>query len=252
MRTNLSIAIYAVLLAACGAAQTPEAAQPPGPAVSSTATSSAAPASTAHSDPARAPDSAAAVADNRGGRELVSPDNSTMVLLYYDLARIAPPIDNWVEEDSRVKFAPAPDKASKRDAVRAELQSAAAAVHGIGRLRLTMNANLSDYDPTYGEFSVRALAPSSVVYFDALGEKVSVTFANGRTAQIWRVAQTESQAIRDKVSSTGSNIELDVLLKIDNVLPGPGGGTIVTEVLEFEMRGAHNGLTIGRVKVSAT
>ena len=181
------------------------------------------------------------------GRELVNPDNATMVFLYYQLSKLTPPFDLWVEDDSRVKFAPAPEKAAKRVAVREELQSAAASVKGVGSIRLTMDSNLSDYDPTYGEFTVRALAPSSMVTFNALGQKVSVSFANGRTAQIWRVPAAEAQAIRDKISTSGS-IELDVLLAIDSVLPGPGGGTVVTNVVEYEMRGARNGLAIGRVK----
>jgi hypothetical protein len=130
----------------------------------------------------------------------------------------APPFENWVEDDSRVKFAPAPEKAAKRVAVRQELQSASASVKGVGSLRLTMDANLSDYDPTYSEFVVRALAPSSMVTFSALGQKISVSFANGRTAQIWRVPAAEAQAIRDKVSST-DGVELDVLLAIDSALP---------------------------------
>lgn len=36
-------------------------------------------------------------------RELVNPDNSAMVFLYYDLSRSLPPIDAWVEEDPGVK-----------------------------------------------------------------------------------------------------------------------------------------------------
>ena len=47
-----------------------------------------------------------------GGRtgELINPENSTMVFLYYDLAGLTPPIDNWVEQDNRVQFAQPLDK----------------------------------------------------------------------------------------------------------------------------------------------
>jgi hypothetical protein len=180
--------------------------------------------------------------------ELVNPDNSTMVFLYYDLAGITPPIERWVEDDSRVKFAPAFDKAALRNTIRAELESATAAVRGVGYIRLSMHANLSDYDPTYGEFSVRALAPSSMVSFDAMGQHVSLKFGNGRTAQIWRVPQSQAQAIRDKIGHFG-NVSLDALLRITAVQPGPGGGTITTGVVEYEMRETRSGLTIGRVQI---
>jgi hypothetical protein len=172
-----------------------------------------------------------------------------MVFLYYELAHLPLPIDAWVEEDSRVRFAPAPDKAARRAAVRAELESAAASVRGVGALRLTMNANLSEYDPSYGEFTVRALSPSSVVNFDALGQKVAVSFTNGRTAQIWRVPQAEAQGIRDKISYS-SNVEMDALLRIANVLPGPGGGTLATEVIEYELRETQRGVAIARVQLA--
>ena len=42
-------------------------------------------------------------------REIVSPDDSAMVFLYYDLAGLKPPIDEWVEKDNRVQFAPGND-----------------------------------------------------------------------------------------------------------------------------------------------
>ena len=55
--------------------------------------------------------------------QLVNPDESTMVFLYYDLAGIQPPIDRWVEDDNRVRMAPAIDKAATRATVRAELEA---------------------------------------------------------------------------------------------------------------------------------
>lgn len=238
-------------LAGCGKSSTVDA---------TAATATAAAAASGGNDP-RAPASSARVASspgagaspgpgNGGGRELVNPDANTVVFLYYQLAHLPLPMDNWVEDDSRVKFAPAPEKAARREGVRAELNAAAASVQGIGSLRLTINANLSDYDPTYGEFTIRALSPSSVVNFSALGQKVEVSFINGRTAQIWRVPPAEAQAVRDKISYT-SNVEIDALLKIAGVLPGPGGGTITTEVVEYELRETQHGAVLTRARLGA-
>ena len=89
---------------------------------------------------------------NRKG-ELLNPDDSTVVFLYYDLSGMKPPIAEWVEQDSRVQYAPGIDKPRGATAVKSELESAAAAVRGMGPLRLSMNANLSEYDPTYSEFT---------------------------------------------------------------------------------------------------
>lgn len=251
MRRYLTLAATALLLAGCGDTQssnsgaTPTTAGAPAPGAASTDD-----AQDSRSESVAA-NSAPAAQKALGGRtgELINPDDNTMVFLYYDLAGIAPPIDNWVEEDSRVKYAPGLEKASKRTAIRAELESGAAAVRNAGFLRLSMNANLSEYDPTYGEFMVRALAPSSVVYFNALGQKIELRFGNGRTAQIWRVPQSQAQAIRDKIGNYG-NVSLDVLLRIAAVQPGPGGGTITTDIVEYDMHTTQGGQTLARVQVA--
>ena len=241
LTTALGTAVIAVLTAACGNDDRANA-------------GAADPAGTASSDAARGDarkSELRAVAgksplSQRTG-ELLNPDDSAVVMLYYDLAGIAPPIDNWVEEDTRVKYAAPPDKAAKRAAVRAELEAAAAGVRDVGAIRLTMNSNLSEYDPTYEEFTVRALSPSSVVTFDALGQKVSLRFANGNDAQVWRVPTGESQAIRDRIGFNGAS--LDVALKITSVQPAPSGGTLITNVTDYELRDSRGGVAIARVRV---
>jgi hypothetical protein len=40
-----------------------------------------------------------------------------------------------------------------------------------------------------------------------------------------------------------------VLLRIANVLPGPGGGTINTDVLEYELRETQRGTVLARVQL---
>ncbi len=257
MRAYLSVVTTALLVAACGGdnrgSESAGAPAADGPAAAGPAVAGA-PAAPGRPDAAVGQASVAPPASGPalGGRtgELVNPDNNTMIFLYYDLAGLTPPIDNWVANDNRVKLGQPIDKASLRTTVRAELEAGAAAVRGIGYIRLSLNsANLSDYDPTYSEFTVRALAPSSVVDFTALDQKVSLKFANGRTAQIWRVPPDEAQLIRDKIGYSG-NVELDAYLKITAVQPGPGGGTITTEILEYEMRQTQTGATIARVQLA--
>lgn len=240
MRASVAILAAVTVIAACGGPQPPAAGEP----------GAAAPAaSPAFAGPA--PAGAATGAPALGGRtgELVNPDNSTMVFLYYDLAGLTPPVDNWVEKDGRVQFVPAIEKASQRNAIRGEIEAGLAAVRGIGFIRLSLSsANLSDYDPTYGEFTVQALSPSSMVPFDAFGQKVSVKFSNGRTAQIWKVPEADAQGVRDRLGPA-RHVSLDTYLKITGVQPGPGGGTIITQILEYEMRESATGTTIARVQL---
>lgn len=248
-----ALALIALSLAACGG----PAAPPPGgdaEAVRDAASEAAAKAAgvAAQSNPVTAPAAAvgASSASALAGRprELLNPDEASMVLLYFDLAGIPPRIDDWVEQDPAVQYAPGTEKAGRRATRKAELQGAVAGVHDVGALRLTLDANLSPYDPTYGEFTVRALAPSSVIRYAALGQKVEVSFTNGLTAQTWKVPAAEAQAIQDRLSGYRP-VSLDVLLRITGVQPAPGGGTVTTEVVEYEMRDGQTGAPIARVQV---
>lgn len=186
-------------------------------------------------------------ADRTG--ELVNPDDQTMVFLYYDLAGLQPPIERWVESDFRVTAAPAIEKAERRAALTAEMEAGMAAVQGMGLIRLTLNdAKLSEYDPSYSEFTVRALAPSSQVQFAEFQNKVQLKFANGKEAQIWQVPAAEAQGMRDRIGRY-QRVELDTLLKVVAVQPGANGGTISVQILEYELRESKGGTTLARIQL---
>lgn len=183
-------------------------------------------------------------------RELVNPEAESVVMLYHALSQLAFPFDRVIGEDSRVSMAKPIDKQAQRDAVRAELEGALAAVQDVGSLRISMHANLSDYDPTYGEFTVRALAPSSVVTFDAFREHVELRFNNGLAAQTWKVPAEEAQLVRDKIGQFQS-ASVDVLVRITGVQPAAGGGgTLQTEIVEYELRADPSGERLTRIQVA--
>jgi hypothetical protein len=234
-----AIAAALCWLSGCGSAA---------PASGAAARSSAAASSKAPDGAAGAPDPAmpqGQFATRRG--ELTNPDQATMVFLYYDLAGMAAPIDSWVEEDGRVAYVRGPDKAAHRAAVHAELAAGAASVRGVGVLHLSITTSLSDYDPGYGEYTIGALSPSSVLQFEALGQKVQLKFGNALAAQIWSVPRTAAQAIEDRVDR--NRLDLDVTLKVRSVQPGPGGGTITADVLDYVLRDAADHGTIAKVTV---
>lgn len=221
----------------------------PVPAASG-ATSSATAGRSAQGGPAKASTPTSTAPGDFAGRtgELTNPDDSTMVLLYHDLAGLPVPVDKWVENDSKVKYEAPADRASRRDQVRASITAGAAGVKGIGLIRLTMNANLSEYDPSYSEFTVRALAPSSVVSWKAFDENVSLKFGNAQKAQTWSVPKEEARAVRDRIQYVGS-VEINVVARIERVEPGPNGGEITANVIEYELRNTSSGTTVGRVRV---
>jgi len=232
-----------VLLAACGESRAPQAGPDgavPGDAASATSPSAVVAASVASS-------SAYPPLDGRNG-ELVNPDDGSMVLLYFDLAGIKAPLEQWVEDDQRIRYGPGSKKAALRIQVRAELDATAASVRNVGVIRLSLNTQLSDYDPTYGEYTISGLAPSSVVTFKALGQEVTLRFGNGRTAQVWAVPKERAQSIDDALDY-GRGVTIDAVLHISTVQPAPRGGTIVANVVEYELRQTRGDRLLARVKV---
>ncbi|BAK67523.1 hypothetical protein SLG_28480 [Sphingobium sp. SYK-6] len=180
--------------------------------------------------------------------ELTAPDDFAMVMLYYSLTGLQPPIDKWVEDDMSVRTAAPADKAAAREAVRARFASGLQSVKDVGRLRITSNANLSDYDPSYGEYSVRVFAPSSSLIFNRSGERIHVKFDNAQAAQRWSVPQVEAQSIRDRIQYP-SAVAVDALLQITGAAPERDGGTIRARVISYELKNNNSGTTIARVTV---
>lgn len=245
MSKILSATLFCLLLASCGSADDPATQQAsPDPAAGPVDTGGklqtvARPAA-GSTDPALA----------GRQRELVNPDDATMVFLYFDIAGIAPPLDAWTEQDRRLQSAAGADKAGLRTVIRQELEAGAASVRDTGLIRLSVNsARLSPYDPTYGEFTVGALSPSSVIRFSAFRQDVELRFGNGRSAQTWKVPEAEAQAISDRIRYIG-NVQLETLVRITGVQPGMGGGTLIADIIEFELRESRDGTIIGRVRVA--
>lgn len=243
--TTSGIALLGLLLMASCDSGSPPAASNNTPIAANPTVGAPPQAANAHGLTARAPAADGGLAARTG--LLTNPSNTQMVFLYYDLAGIPPPIDQWVEQDNRVTQAPGAQKAERRAQVKAELQAGLAAVKDVGVLHLSTYANLSQYDPTYGEFTVGALSPASQYGFQALNRQVTVKFDNGLDAQTWSVPRDQSQAIIDKIGT--DSLTLDVDLKITQVLPAPDGGTLVTHVTSWNLRDPSNGTTLARVDV---
>jgi hypothetical protein len=242
----IGMSITLMLLGGCGKSPAPVAASDAAAAQAAPAAPTAnAPAVPQAAQATQAPPTDGNLAARTG--ELSNPDDATMVYLYYDLAGITPPIEQWVEQDQRVRYAPGADKAAQRVAVKAAFEGGLAAVRGVGVIHLTANANLSQYDPTYGEFTIGALSPGSVYTFKALDQTVTLKFNNALAAQTWSVPKDQAQAITDRYGDHPLN--LDTTLKIEQVLPNPAGGTIVARVVSWNLRNGSDGTTVARVTV---
>lgn len=231
-----------VSLAGCGK----DVPEPAAGADSSAAGTTASPAASSGNNPVNAASAAPAspLASRQG--ELTNPEDTAMVMLYHDLAGLPAPIVRWVEADSRLQFAPGAQKAALREQITREFEAARDAVKGVGILRVTLaDAQLSDYDPGYGEYTIRALSPSSTIAYKALGTDVVLKFDNARTAQLWRVPPDEAQRVADTLGPYG-RAALDLTLAVTGVVPGAAGGTLTTRITEYELRAQRGGQTLVR------
>jgi hypothetical protein len=180
--------------------------------------------------------------------ELASPNDSSIVFLYYSLASLKPPLESWVENDPRLLQASAPDKALRRQELHNEYELGAKSVNDIGTIRVSLNsANVSEYDPTYGEFTVGAISPGSHLAYSAFNQNIKIQFANAKTAQLWRVTPEEAQVVRDKLGRYAS-ASVDLELKIIGVQPETNGGTIMANIVEYELRDNIKNIAVGRIK----
>jgi len=248
MRRGAIIAALAMLagLTACSSGDNADGNQAAAPGSVDTAAPPA-PAGAAPAD--AAPPAApvpAAIAQRTG--ELMAPDDFAMLMLYYSLSGLQPPVDKWVEDDMSVRIAKPADKAAARDAVRARIAAGLQSVKDVGRLRITVNADLSDYDPSYSEYTVRAFAPSSSLIFNRSGERVLVKFDNAQAAQRWGILKEEAQSIKDRIQYN-SSVVVEALLQITGASPESDGGTIRTRVISYELKNNRSGTTIARVTV---
>ena len=76
---------------------------------------------------------------------------------------------------------------------------------------------------------------------------MGLRFGNGRNAQIWSVPEEQTPPIEDSFRY-GRAVTLDLSLRISGVEPAAGGGTIVADVIEYEIRTAQGSKLLARVK----
>jgi hypothetical protein len=233
-----------LLVTACGKGTEGGGSTPPAADASGTATPGVVEAAAGDAPAATESASAASLAGRT--RTLSNPDDFTMVLLYYSLSGAKPSVDKWIEDDATVRYAPPADRDGARKALRQKIEAGLAAAHDVGLVRLTMDANLSDFDPSYNEYTIRAISPSSVVYFKSFGEQVSVKFDNAEKAQRWSIDPKEAQSIRDRVQY-GSGATIELLARITGTTPDASAGTINTTIISYELKAHRDGSTLARV-----
>ncbi|GGY37081.1 hypothetical protein [Parvularcula lutaonensis] len=175
-------------------------------------------------------------------RQIDHPDPDMIGWIALDWLDRSAPLDEWARRDVESgRFGPGRINEFNRDEYTAQARTALEdqkkAGMGVGRLRLSVNARLSDYDPTYEEFYLGALSPGSHLtyrpfgaYFpNTLSAGVRVEFANAREASVLSVTPAEAEAMIERLDNF-RNVTLDLDLSILDVTPASQSAVIRTRI----------------------
>src|SRR3546814_4333582 len=113
--------------------------------------------------PAAAPAGATAV----GTQLLGHPDDLQMIMLGYRLRGMVPPLAQWAEGQQAVRRANEFERATVLQGERERLPSIHDGTADVGRLRLNVNSQFSEYAGNRGGYYLTAFPPGSVFTFSA-------------------------------------------------------------------------------------
>ncbi|WP_028079441.1 hypothetical protein [Solimonas soli] len=201
-----ALALLSSLLAACGAPESPAASGAP----HADASSSGRPAAVSASAPAGT--------GAAGGQSLVNPDALQMVLLGYRLLGRQPPFAEWAAAQYAVQSANEFDRPAALQREQQRLQAVYASTAGVGRLRLQVSANLSEYDAGRGGYYLDAFSPGTFFTFTAQPdshheEKVSLSVDNDAELNFWPLdADAARQVLEKNGGSRSVTLDSEFLL----------------------------------------
>lgn len=220
-------------LAACGSDAGSAAADSPATAGAASAPAAAASANASSGGgdaSAGAASAGAAAADGIGTRLLSHPDELQMVMLGYRLRGMVPPLAQWAEAQYAVRRANEFGRAAVLESERQRLQGVYDGTAGVGRLRLDVSAQLSQYDAARGGYYLTAFTPGSAFDFSAepasgARETVRVQVDNEEELNFWPLDAAAAQEVLEKTNGSRS-VVLDSRLRITGISQRSGGPTI--------------------------
>jgi len=188
-------------------------------------------------------------------REIIAPDDETIVWIFLARAGVTPPIAEWARAHVRSQgytYDPPVNEFNRQeyiDAAARDLQARFDATRDVGIVTLNVRARLSEYDPGYGEFYIDAFAPGHYLTFQALGQEVAVKPTNATAAYTWKVPPEQARLIAERLGSYRS-VTITARLELQDALRGAKGGSINARILTYAILD-EKGRAIGNIDLSA-
>ncbi|MFC3716921.1 hypothetical protein ACFONC_12235 [Luteimonas soli] len=172
------------------------------------------------------------------GTQLLShPDDLQVVMLGYRLRGLAPPLAQWAEGQQAVRRANEFERATVLQGERERLQSIYDGTADVGRLRLNVNSQFSEYDGSRGGYYLTAFSPGSVFTFSAqpvpgAREQVRVQVDNEEELNFWPLDAVAAQDVLREAGGTRS-VTLDSSFRITGVSQRSDGTTITVRLQRY-------------------
>lgn len=183
-------------------------------------------------------------------RILRQADDDTIGWLVLDWTSEEAPIVQWAESGIRVGSNGVTEfnRAERIAAEHASIARQRDAAKGYGKIRVSLNSNLSEYDAGYGEFYVNAFSPGSSVVFrpfqyrrpNPLNRGVNITFTNADDAFVLPMQPEEAEALVGRLES-GRRITVDMDLTIEEVNLGADNATIIAHIDQYSLLSTKHG-----------
>ena len=181
---------------------------------------------------------------------IVDPNDIDVLMIYYDWIGQTPPFAKWAEQESKVSTADEFRKEKNASDVVNSLSSTFASVKGTGILRVNISSQLSEYDPTYGEYYIESFSPGHSPFFSKYGEHITVDFRNAADAYAWKISAADARKVLDR--NEGRSITVVAELKLRAARPsGDDGGILIADILRYTIHsgGLHGRGVLGSVEV---
>ena len=228
--------------------------EPDGNATSEIAESGAANADTQarHGTLAQSSTRASGRASTDARRTLVDPAANALGWVAADWLGLSLPIEDWAERQADGELGV--DEFNREAAVarsRAQYESERASAEGVGKLRLTLSGELSEYDRSYGEYYVDTFAPGNRIRFapfnnlpqNPFPNGVQVSFDNAADFASWPMDASAAQQIA-RGFEWGRRVTLQTNLRLLDVNSTDRGADIVTRIERAVVVG-ENGRRLG-------
>lgn len=182
---------------------------------------------------------AAPVAPGLGTRELAHPEDLQMVLLGYRLEGRQPPIEEWAAAQHRVTSANEFERAGVLAEERERLQAVYDGTEGVGLLRLSVDARISEYDGSRGGYYLDAFTPGSVFHFSARPapnpfreEKIGLRIDNPGELNFWMLEPAAAQDVLAR-NNGQRHVTLDSRFRITDISRRSDGPVLSATLLGY-------------------